>query len=98
MFIIVISTIFIILAAIVICGYGDDIIAGYNTASKEEKGKYNIKRLRILVAAFLFITSLAMIFFLYGADTERKRIFHFIFIPLLISLFVLKSTWAKNKE
>lgn len=98
MVIIVISTIFIILAAIIICGYGDDLIAGFNTASKEEKTKYNVKRLRILVSGFLFLTALDMIFFLHNADMERKRCFHLIFIPLLIALFVLKSTWAKNKD
>ena len=31
---------------LILCGKGDSLIAGYNTASEEEKAEYDIKRLR----------------------------------------------------
>jgi len=31
---------------LILCGKGDSLIAGYNTASAEEKAEYDIKRLR----------------------------------------------------
>ena len=37
--------IFAILSAVLISGHGSGLIAGYNTASKKEKAKYNEKRL-----------------------------------------------------
>ena len=39
-----------IFAYTVVKGRGDKFIAGYNTASKEEKAQVNVKRARILLA------------------------------------------------
>ena len=41
---------FFIFAYIVMKGRVDKFIAGYNTASKEEKAQVNVKRARILLA------------------------------------------------
>lgn len=45
-----IAVAFFIFAYIVVKGKGDKFIAGYNTASEEEKAQVNVQRLRILVA------------------------------------------------
>ena len=44
-------------------GKCDGFIAGYNTSSPEKQKKYDIKRLRLIVACFHF--ALAALFFLY---------------------------------
>ena len=42
-----ITLLMVALAFIILKGWGDGLIAGYNTASKEKQEKYNIKRLRM---------------------------------------------------
>ena len=38
---------------LIVLGKGDNLIAGYNTATKEERTRYNIKRLRGVIAIAL---------------------------------------------
>ena len=40
---IVVAAILLIIGIIILIGKGDNLIAGYNTASKEERSQYNIK-------------------------------------------------------
>ena len=55
----VISLWMVALAFIILKGWGDGFIAGYNTARKEEQERYHIKRLRTVVAAMiLFVTAM----------------------------------------
>ena len=54
---IVFSILFIVLAIILLMGKGDKLIAGYNTASEEERKKVDIKRLRIVMAILMVITA-----------------------------------------
>lgn len=57
--------IFAILSAVLISGHGSGLISGYNTASKEEKEKYNEKRLcrtmgigMAVIAFFILISAI----------------------------------------
>ena len=45
----------LIMGIVILVGKGDNLIAGYNTASKEEKSQYNIKRLRGLIGGLLVL-------------------------------------------
>ena len=57
-----IALMMVALAFVILKGWGDRLIAGYNTASKEEQEKFNIKRLRIVVAAMiLFVPALILV-------------------------------------
>ena len=47
---IVFAVMFLVLAVIFLMGKGDMLIAGYNTASEEERKTIDIKRLRIVMA------------------------------------------------
>ena len=47
---IVFAIMFLVLAVIFLMGKGDMLIAGYNTASEEERKTIDIKRLRIVMA------------------------------------------------
>ena len=49
---IILAAIMLILGIIILIGKGDNLIAGYNTASKEERSQYNVKRLRGLIGGF----------------------------------------------
>ena len=70
----IISLIVLVLAVIILSGKGDNLIAGYNTSTEEEKETYNIKRVRICIGGMLLILSPIMLMF---AD-------HFIIlIPIL---------------
>ena len=54
--------VFAILSVILLSGHGSWLIAGYNTASKEEKAKYNKKRLcRTMGAGMAVIALLVLI-------------------------------------
>ena len=46
---IVIAAILVIMGVVILIGKGDNLIAGYNTASEEERAQYNVKRLRGLI-------------------------------------------------
>ena len=54
---IIFSLFFIFLAIVFYLGKGDKLIAGYNTASEEERKKVNIQRLRILMSCISVITA-----------------------------------------
>ena len=41
------------MGVLILIGKGDNLIAGYNTASKKEKAQYNVKRLRGLIGGLL---------------------------------------------
>ena len=87
----IISLIVLVLAVIILSGKGDNLIAGYNTSTKEEKETYNIKRVRICIGGMLLILSPIMLMF---AD-------HFIILiaivpPLSILSVILTNTWAKK--
>ena len=47
----VVGIILAIFSIILLTGYGANLIAGYNTASKEEKDKYNAKKLSRVVGS-----------------------------------------------
>ena len=50
---IITAAILAIMGIIVLIGKGDNLIAGYNTASKAEREQYHIKRLRGLIGGLL---------------------------------------------
>ncbi len=96
---------FIFLAVILILvgiaylrGKCDGFIAGYNTSSPEKQKKYDIKRLRLIVACFHF--ALAGLFFLYLMKNSdlAATIFLYCVVTIAITAVVLANTWAKKKR
>ena len=94
---IIIASFLAVLGIIVLAGKGDMLIAGYNTASKEEKAKVNIKRLRLLIGGLLLV--LAPLCFILNDEnsTSFGLIFTGIVIMLSLIIVVLANTWAKRK-
>ena len=87
----IISLIVLVIAVIILSGKGDNLIAGYNTSTKEEKERYNIKRVRICIGGMLLILSPIMLLF---ADNFVLLI---AVVPSRSILsIILANTWAKN--
>lgn len=97
-FSIVIATLFIVLAIILLMGKGDMLIAGYNTASEEERKTIDIKRLRIVMAVLMVITAiLCAIVPLLGNDKKSILAAAGIFIAITFVGIIFANTWAKKK-
>ena len=53
----IIAVLFLVFAFVFLMGKGDKLIAGYNTASEEERKTIDIKRLRIVMAVLMVVTA-----------------------------------------
>lgn len=82
-------------AIILFTGKGDILIAGYNTASKEEKEKCNIKRLRFLVGSIYIL--LACLIALRDMDIMGLGLFMVSTMLLVIVTLILANIWAMKK-
>ena len=88
------SALFLVLALVVYFGKGDNLIAGYNTASAKEREQYNIKRLRLIIALLLLLTAgfvLTICYFPYISIIATP-----IFVIVTLIGVVLANTWAKK--
>ena len=82
-------------AIVLFIGKGDFLIAGYNTASQEEKDKCNIKRLRFLVGSIFILSAFLMA--LRDMDIMGRGLFVISTIILVIATLILANTWAMKK-
>lgn len=92
-----VTAIFGIMGLIVLLGKGDMLIAGYNTASKEERERVNIKRLRLLMGGFMIV--LAFLAFLLVEEGSLLSILGFGAIVLVLAFIVIalaNSSWTKK--
>ncbi len=94
---IIVAAIFVIMGVVILIGKGDNLIAGYNTASKEERAKYHIKRLRGLIGGLLIVLA-PMLFLLHGETMAATGSFVALTILLCIIVVILANTWAKKKR
>ena len=94
----IISLVFAAMAFVVLLGKGDFLISGYNTASKEEKAKFDIGRLRLLVFVMVMIVSIGVSLsaLLEWGDVEMS-IFAVVVILLSVISTVLANSWAKKR-
>ena len=89
---------FIVLAVIFLMGKGDKLIAGYNTASEEEKRKVDIHRLRIIMAIVSVITAVfCFVQPFLDSDPQVHLASGVIFFLVLMVFIILANTWAKKK-
>ena len=95
---IILATVMLIMGIIILIGKGDNLIAGYNTASKEERSQYNIKRLRGLIGGFLLILAPMMVLLLEEESLAAGGSFIALTFVLCIVLVILANTWAKKKK
>ena len=92
------AILFLVLAIVFLMGKGDKLIAGYNTASEEERAKINIKRLRVLMAILSVITAgYVSILPIIGDNPQDQMVGMFVFFAITIIFVILANTWAKRK-
>ena len=97
-FIIILAAIFVIMGVFILIGKGDNLIAGYNMASKREREQYNIKRLRGLIGGLLLLLA-PMMFMLVGEPSIGQTFgFSGLVFVLCIVVVILANTWAKKKK
>ena len=92
------AALFIGLAIVLLMGKGDMLIAGYNTASEEERKTIDIKRLRIVMAVLMVVTAVfCTIPPLLGNDKNSILVATAIFVVITIVGVIIANTWAKKK-
>jgi uncharacterized membrane protein len=95
--IIAVSLILVLVGIAYLRGKCDGFIAGYNTSSPEKQKRYDIKRLRLIVACFHFALAALLLLFLMMNDDLAETIFLFSVAVLAIAAVVLSNTWAKKR-
>lgn len=86
----------LVMGIVVLIGKGDNLIAGYNTASAREKSQYNIKRLRGLIGGLLTVLA-PLTVILLGQETMAASFSYAAFtIVASIVVVILANTWAKK--
>ena len=85
------------MGVVILIGKGDNLIAGYNTASQKERAQYNIKRLRGLIGGLLIVLA-PMLFLLLGETIATTGSFVALTVILCIIVVILANTWAKKKR
>ena len=94
----IIAVLFLVFAIVFLMGKGDKLIAGYNTASEEEKRKVDIHKLRILMAIISVITAgYVSILPFIGDNPQDQMVGVFVFFAITILFIILANTWAKKK-
>jgi len=92
------AAIFFIFAYLVVKGKGDRFIAGYNTASEEEKAQVNIKRLRILVALTSVLAGAFCCLIPIIANNNAVVIGATVVLLVFgLLVVILANTWARKK-
>lgn len=95
---IVLAVLLLVMGIVILCGKGDKLIAGYNTASPEEKGEYDIRRLRILFGTLLLALAPMTLILLWEDTMSAFVIFMAAVLVSCIAVAVLANTWAKRKQ
>ena len=94
---IIIAALLAIFGIVILAGKGDNLIAGYNTASKEEKEKVNIKRLRLVIGILMLL--LGLMYYLCMKEESLSSMLAFAPIALVLCFvdIALANSWAKKK-
>ena len=95
----VVFGVFLIISIVLITGHGANLIAGYNTATEEEKRKYNTKKLcRVVGIGMAVIT--AMILIMAIGETILPAAFATIFLVVTVVdcslIIILANTICKK--
>lgn len=97
--IIIINIVLVVLSVLLLTGRGDKLIAGYNTLTPKEREGYHVKRLRLVLAVTLLLTTLLLdIPFLIGDEENVMAIMAsviYIFIVCFVAIF-LANTWCRK--
>ena len=95
----IIGILFLIISLILISGHGANLIAGYNTAGRDEKNRYDTKKLCRVVGIGMALITL-MIFILAIWETVLPAFFSTVFFVITvidcIAIIILSNTICKK--
>lgn len=94
----IVSVLLLIMGMVILFGKGDNLIAGYNTASKEEMSQYNIKRLRGLIGGMLVLLSPLTVIMLGRESMIWMSSYVVLNFVLCIVVLILANSLAKTKK
>lgn len=94
----IVSVLLLIMGMVILFGKGDNLIAGYNTASKEEMSQYNIKRLRGLIGGMLILLAPLKVIMLGKESMIWMSSYVVLNFVLCIVVLILANSWAKTKK
>lgn len=84
----IVFAVFAIISIVLLSGHGANLIAGYNTSSKEEQSKYDTKKLcRVTGAGMTIIT--IMIFIMAAGEAVLPASFAKLFIAVTVAVCVV---------
>lgn len=95
---VILALVFAGMGILILVGKGDNLIAGYNTPSREEREQIDIKRLRGLVGGLLIVLAPLMLLMLGKESMTSSWSFSALVFVLCIVVVVLANTWAKKKS
>jgi hypothetical protein len=90
---------FIIISVVLISGHGSGLISGYNMASKEEKGKYDEKKLcRTMGIGMAVIAILILVTGLFQAFLPADSVYVILAIVVVdvITILIVANTVCKK--
>lgn len=86
----------VFLAVVILTGHGDGLIAGYNTAKKEKREQYNMKRLRAVVAGLILFT-MAFVWCVALIDNKMVTLLGLlVLIAANIAGIYIANSWCKK--
>ena len=95
----IIGILFLFISLILISGHGANLIAGYNTAGREEKNRYDTKKLCRVVGIGMAVITI-MIFIMAIWETVLPAFFSTVFFVITvidcIAIIVLSNTICKK--
>ena len=97
-FLFILAALLVGMGIVILRGKGDNLIAGYNTASKEERAKYDIKKLRLLIGGLLIVLAPSLFIIADEPSLAGTLAFASLVICLSIVVVILCNTWAKKKS
>jgi len=92
---------FAILSIVLLMGKGSFLIAGFNTSSKQEKQKYNVKRLcRIMGSSLSVITIITGIVVFYEGELPNniQWLIPGGYLSVIAIMIILGNTICKSKS
>lgn len=95
----VVLVIFVLLTVILLTGHGANLIAGYNTSSKEEKRKYDEKKLCRVTGIEMLVITVFILIMAVGNDTlPAATVYIFLVVTVIdcIVMIILMNTLCKK--
>lgn len=96
----VLAVIFGIISIVMLTGHGAGLIAGYNTATEEEKRKYDEKKMCRIVGGGMAVITILILIMAIGANVLPATfayVFFGVTIADVIVMIALMNTTCKKK-